>query len=125
MEQISHQEDQIVDCPDAEALAPFKHSIRDEWLARHLGQEKPRTMAALTSLMTRFVRAKRTGWPVEAPVTQAHPKFEMATGSHDALSTNVGITIVRTTRRLTPDSGDLDLVKEKSHLRVVKRDHPA
>ena len=32
----------------------FKHSIRDEWLARHLGQEKPRTMAALTSLMTRF-----------------------------------------------------------------------
>ena len=45
---------QIVDCPDAEALATFKHSVRDEWLARHLGQEKPRTMAALTSLMTRF-----------------------------------------------------------------------
>ena len=44
---------QIVDCPDAEALAAFKHSIRDEWLARHLGR-KPRTMAALTSLMTRF-----------------------------------------------------------------------
>ena len=35
-------------------MAAFKHSIRDEWLARHLGQEKPRTMAALTSLMTRF-----------------------------------------------------------------------
>src|SRR3954466_7570273 len=30
------------------------HNVRDEWLARHLGQEKPRTMAALTSLMTRF-----------------------------------------------------------------------
>ena len=29
----------IVDCPDAEALAAFKHSIWDEWLARHLGQE--------------------------------------------------------------------------------------
>ena len=28
---------QIVDCPDAEALAAFKHSVRDEWLARHLG----------------------------------------------------------------------------------------
>ena len=48
------KKNQIVDCPDAEALAAFKHSIRDEWLARHLSQEKPRTMAALTSLMTRF-----------------------------------------------------------------------
>ena len=48
------KKNQIVDCPDAEALAAFKHSIRDEWLARHLGQEKPRTMASLTSLMTRF-----------------------------------------------------------------------
>ena len=45
---------QIVDCPDAEALAAFKHNIRDEWLARHLGQEKLKSMAALTSLMTRF-----------------------------------------------------------------------
>ena len=35
-------------------MAAFKHSVRDEWLARHLGQEKPRTMEALTSLMTRF-----------------------------------------------------------------------
>ena len=48
------KKNQIVDCPDAEALADFKHRVRDEWLARHLGQEKPRTMAALTSLMTRF-----------------------------------------------------------------------
>ena len=48
------KKNQIVDCPDAEALAAFKHNVRDEWLARHLGQEKPRTMAALTSLMTRF-----------------------------------------------------------------------
>ena len=48
------KKNQIVDCPDAEALAAFKHSIRGEWLARHLGQEKPRTMAALTSLMIRF-----------------------------------------------------------------------
>ena len=45
---------QIIDCPDAEALAAFKHYIRDEWLARHLGQEKPKSMAALTTLMTRF-----------------------------------------------------------------------
>ena len=48
------KKNQIVDCPDAEALAAFKHSVWDEWLARHLGQEKPRTMAALISLMTRF-----------------------------------------------------------------------
>ena len=48
------KKNQIVDCPDAEALAAFRHSVRDEWLARHLGQEKPRTMAALTSLMTHF-----------------------------------------------------------------------
>ena len=31
------KKNQIVDCPDAEALAAFKHSVRDEWLARHLG----------------------------------------------------------------------------------------
>ena len=48
------KKNQIVDCPDAKALAAFKHNVRDEWLARHLGQEKPRKMAALTSLMTRF-----------------------------------------------------------------------
>ena len=48
------KKNQIVDCPDAEALAAFKHNIRNEWLARHLGQEKPKSMAALTTLMTRF-----------------------------------------------------------------------
>ena len=48
------KKNQIVDCPDAEALAAFKHSIRDEWLAGHLGQEKPKSMAVLTALMTRF-----------------------------------------------------------------------
>ena len=48
------KKNQIVDCPDAEALAAFKHNICDEWLARHLGQEKPKAMAALMTLMTRF-----------------------------------------------------------------------
>ena len=48
------KKNQIVDCPDTEALAAFKHNIRDEWLARHLGHEKPKSMAALTTLMTRF-----------------------------------------------------------------------
>ena len=32
----------------------FKHSVRDEWLAHHLGQEKPKSKAALTALMIRF-----------------------------------------------------------------------
>ena len=31
------KKNQIVDCPDAEALTAFKYNIRDEWLARHLG----------------------------------------------------------------------------------------
>ena len=48
------KKNQIVDCPDVEALAAFKHNIRYEWLARHLGQEKPKSMAALTTFMTRF-----------------------------------------------------------------------
>jgi hypothetical protein len=48
------KKNQIVDCPDAEAIAAFKNIIRDEWLARELGQENPQTMAALTQLMTHF-----------------------------------------------------------------------
>ena len=27
------KKNEIIDCPDAEALAAFKHNIRDEWLA--------------------------------------------------------------------------------------------
>ena len=52
------KKNQIVDCPDAEALAAFKHNIRDEWLARHLSQEKPKSMATLTTLMTHFCAGK-------------------------------------------------------------------
>ena len=48
------KKNQIVDCPDTEALAVFKHSVRDEWLARHLGQEGPKSMTAHTALMTHF-----------------------------------------------------------------------
>ena len=43
------KKNQIIDCPDAEALAAFKHSILDVWLARYLVQEKPKSMAALTT----------------------------------------------------------------------------
>ena len=52
--QFLTKKNQTVDCPNAEALAAFKHNIRDEWLARHLGQEKPKSMAALLTLTTRF-----------------------------------------------------------------------
>ena len=55
------KKNQIVDCPDADALAAFKHSVRDKWLARHLGQEKPKSMAALTCLKTRFC-AREDSW---------------------------------------------------------------
>ena len=48
------KKNQIVDCPDAEALTAFKHGVRDEWLVRHLGQEGPKSMTTLTALMTHF-----------------------------------------------------------------------
>ena len=54
------KKNQIVDCPDAEALAAFKHNIHDDWLARHLGQENSKSMAALTALMTRFCAGEDT-----------------------------------------------------------------
>ena len=73
----------IVDCPDAEAIAAFKHNISDEWLARELGQEKPRTMAALTQLMTQFCvgednwlawRSGRSGDPSTSKVRDGNGK---------------------------------------------------
>ena len=62
------KKNQIVDCLDAEALAAFKHNICDEWLARHLGQEKPKSMAALTTLMTRFC-AGEDSWLARSNIT--------------------------------------------------------
>ena len=45
-----------LDVEAAAALAPQAEVVRvtDEWLGRHLGQENPKSMAALTALMTRF-----------------------------------------------------------------------
>ena len=68
MDSVLTKKNQIVDCPDAEALAAFKHNIRDEWLARHLGQEKPKSMAALTTLMTRFC-ASEDSWLARSRTT--------------------------------------------------------
>ena len=72
---------QIVDCPDAEALAAFKHNIRDEWLARHLGQEKLKSMAALTTLMTRFCVGEDS-WLARSNITPRNP------GTSDARDSN-------------------------------------
>ena len=66
------KKNQIVDCPDAEALAAFKHNIRDEWLARHLGQEKPKSMADLTALMTCFC-AGEDSWLAHSNNTTSYP----------------------------------------------------
>ena len=66
------KKNQIVDCPDAEALAAFKHNIRDEWLAQHLGQEKPKSMAALMTLMTRFC-ASEDSWLARSNNTSRNP----------------------------------------------------
>ena len=87
------KKNQIVDCPDAEALAAFKHNIRDEWLARHLGQEKPKSMAAITTLMTRFF-ASEDSW--HAATTHQEilaiqmPKIAMA--GHGATDTSTATT---------------------------------
>ena len=70
--QFLTKKNQIVDCPDAEALAAFEHNIHDEWLARHLGQEKPKSMAALTTPMTRFC-AGEDSWLARSNNTAGNP----------------------------------------------------
>ena len=72
---------QIVDCPDAEALVAFKHNIRDEWLARHLGQEKPKSMVALMTLMTRFC-AGEDSWLARSNNTASNPGTSEARDSN-------------------------------------------
>lgn len=80
-----------MDYPDAEALATFKHSVRDEWLARQLDQEKPKTMAALTALMTRFC-ADKDSWLARRSNSTSNPdtsEARMAMACHDAIKTSV------------------------------------
>ena len=72
------KKNQIVECSDAEA---FKLNICDEWLARHLGQEKPKSMAALTTLMTRFC-AGEDSWLARSNNTSRNP------GNSDAKDSN-------------------------------------
>lgn len=59
----------------------FKHNIRDEWLARHLGQEKPKSLAALTTLMTRFC-AGEDSWLAHSNSTSSKPGISKARDSN-------------------------------------------
>ena len=93
------------DSPDAEALAAFKHNIRDEWLARHLGQEKPKSMAALTTLMTRFC-AGEDNWLARSSTTPHSGTSDVRdnNGIHGATDTSDGTTATTPkTRQSTPD----------------------
>ena len=113
---------QIVDCLDAEALAAFKHSVRDEWLTRHLGQEKLRTMAALTSLMTRFCAGKdiwlarsSTSDPSTSEVRDGNGKPQrhknkrrIKEGSPDNTAVNAGFRGSRPGLRKKPFKGSRD-----------------
>ena len=69
-------------------MAAFKHNIRDDWLARHLGQEKPKSMAALTILMTHFCVGEDCWSPYH------HPAIRL-TDHH----------VVGTKRQLKPNTG--------------------
>ena len=62
-------------------MAACKHNICDEWLARHLGQEKPKSMAALTTLMTRFC-AGEDSWLARSRTTAVN------SGTSDVRDTN-------------------------------------
>ena len=90
------KKNQIIDCPDAEALAAFKHSIRVFSLARHLGQEKPKSMAALTALMTRFC-AGEDSWLARSKNTASE------TGTSEVKNSN---GILRRNRRKRQNNGD-------------------
>ena len=121
------KKNQIVDCPDAEALAAFKHNIHDKWLARHLGQEKPKSMAALTTLMTCFCVGEdswlaRSNNITKSPGTRI-PRTTMA--GHVGTSTSAALmaTTLRI-RQLMPDSEALNPVSGKSHSKEILRAHP-
>ena len=76
------KKNQIVNCPNSEALAALKRNICDEWLARHLGQEKPKSMTALTTLMTRFC-AGEDSWLARSNNTASNPGTSKARDSND------------------------------------------
>ena len=122
------KKNQIVDCPDVEALAAFKHNIRDEWLARHLGQEKPKSMAALTTLMTRFCAGEDSWLARSNNISKNHGTSDTKTAiaGHVATSINAALTAnILRIRQSMPDSKALNPVSGKSHSNKVRRVRPA
>ena len=91
------KKNQIVDCRDAEALAAFKNNIRDEWLPRHLGQEKPKSMAALTTLMTRFCAGEDNWLARSNNISKNH-------GTSDAKDSNGRSRCNKHKRRINSDN---------------------
>ena len=121
------KKNQIVDCPDAEALAAFKHNIRDDWLARHLGQEKPKSMATLTTLMTRFC-AGEDSWLARRSNSASNPGIsEVRDGNgkprrdKNKRRNNNEVTH---DRRSMPDSAAPNPDEGKSHPRKIETNHP-
>ena len=121
------KKNQIVDCPDVEALAAFKHNIRDEWLARHLGQEKTKSMAALTSLMTRFC-AGEDSWLARSNNLRKIPAVRIpriAMAGHVAKNISVAsIATIPRIRQSMPDLESLNPVSGKSHSKEALRARP-
>ena len=93
------KKNQIVECPDAEALAAFQHSIHDEWLARLLSQEKPKSMAALMMLMTRFCTGEDS-WLAHSNNNTSEP------GTSEARNSNGKPRCNRHKRRSNGDNTD-------------------
>ena len=94
------KKNQIIDCPDAEALAAFKHNIHDEWLARHLGQEKPKCMAALATLITRFVPEKTAGWLAAITYQRTMVLRIPRTATEGHIATNISVALTATIPRI-------------------------
>ena len=107
-----------MDCTDVEALAAFKHGIRDEWLAQHLGQEKPKIMAALTALMTRFC-AGEDSWLARRSNSTSDPGISEARDENGRPRRTKNKHLTWS----TPDSVVPNPVNGKSHSRQIETDH--
>ena len=121
------KKNQIVDCPDTEALVAFKHSVRDEWLARHLGQEKSKSMGALTTLMTRFC-AGEDSWLARRSNSTSDPGTSEARDGNGKPRRNKhkrrNNKKIPKIWRTTPDSVALNPVSGRSHSKETKMVHP-
>ena len=122
------KKNQIVDCPDAEALAAFKHNIRDEWLARHLGQENTKSMAALTILMTRFCAGEDNWLACSNNISKNHGTSDIKDGNGRSRRNKHKCRINgENTEDTAVNAGfrGSKLVSGRSHSKETLRAHPA